>query len=106
VTEGSFSLDIGVAAPGIGAVTYGAGHAVASREAHLPMVQAIAGGKPWGHDAIGRAFEKNYQEIVPVTLDNWSKIIGDLADFAANLKQAQDEAWAANQAATRMMTIE
>jgi hypothetical protein len=106
VTEGLFSLDIGVAAPGIGAVTYGASQALASHEGHLPVIQGLASTKPWGQDAIGRAFEENYQQIVPVTVANWSRISHGLADFAADLVHAQDQARAANQAAARMMSVE
>jgi hypothetical protein len=106
VAEGVFSLDIAVAAPGIGAVDYAAEGALASHEAHAPTLQGLDGAKPWGQDAIGKAFEESYQQILPQTLVTWSKIVWDLADFAANLKLAQDEAWAANQAATRIMSVE
>ena len=106
MAEGVFSLDIAVAAPGIGAVTYAAESALATYEAHVPMVRGLGGVKPWGQDAIGQAFEENYQQIAPVTLDTWARISRELAEFAVNLRLAQDEAWAANQAATRMMSVE
>ncbi len=106
VAEGVFSLDIAVAAPGIGAVRYAAEGALASHETHAPPLQGLDGAKPWGQDAIGKAFEENYRDILSQTLVTWSKIVWDLADFSENLLRAQEEAWAANQAATRTMSVE
>ena len=96
-----FSLDIATAAPGIGALTYGANNALASHDAHVSVVQGLGAAKPWGNDSIGHAFESNYTQILPDVLEAWRTISHDLSEFAENLQRAQDEAWAANDAATR-----
>jgi hypothetical protein len=106
VAEDEFSLDIGIAAPGIGAFTYGANAAFASHEAHLPAVTGIASVKPWGHDTIGKAFEENYNKILPEALHAWYQITFDVAELAINLVQAQEAAWQANLAATQQMNLE
>jgi hypothetical protein len=104
--EATFSLDIAVAAPGIGALDYAAEAVVASYQAHSPTLQGLDGAKPWGQDAIGKAFQENYDKILPPTLVTWSEIVWDLNDFSLNLRRAQEEAWAANESATRTISVE
>ena len=97
-----FSLDVAVAAPGIGAFTYGANHALASHDAHVSTIRGLGLAKPWGHDAIGAAFEKDYLDVVPNALETWQQLGHGLVEFAESLQRAQDLAWAANEDATRV----
>jgi hypothetical protein len=55
--------------------------------------------RPWGGDALGQAFQTNYDQIVPAVLGAWARLGSYLEEYAAGVTAAIDATIAAEDAA-------
>ncbi len=103
MSAGEFAYHPSVAAPGLRAVTHAADAAQRSHELRQPQIRALADTRPWGGDAIGKAFEENYRQLMPAALEVWTLLCDGLTQFSIGLRRAQEEALAANEQAMEQL---
>jgi hypothetical protein len=60
--------------------------------------------RPWGGDALGQAFQTNYDQIVPAVLEAWAKLGPALDEYAAGVTEAIDATVAAEDAARQRLS--
>jgi hypothetical protein len=105
VNSGEYRVDPVTARQG-GAYLTEAARAVSEIERHYAELLRAAGeSKPWGVDDLGAAFQKNYDQIVPLLLDVWPKIAHNLEQFAIGVGYAVEAAEMADEAAKKRMTL-
>jgi hypothetical protein len=59
---------------------------------------------PWGGDALGHAFQANYDQIVPAVLDAWAKLGSYLGEYSDGVAAAVDATVTAEDAARQRMS--
>ncbi|MEU7903856.1 hypothetical protein [Actinoplanes sp. NPDC049118] len=76
------------------------GRDLASAGSHLTRLRtgpgaelaALSAARPWGADAIGQAFEKNYRPIEQQVLEAWEKLAGYVEGLGDAVVEAVREA--------------
>lgn len=61
-------------------------------------LESAGNASPWGKDDIGKALEKNYAEMAPLTLKIWKSVGTAVENMGTNIQNASKNITAADQA--------